>query len=242
MGPVTANIVTATDQLAVGSAFSITNNAINTIGADLEIQSFRQGNIAFQGGLIKMDTDGNMEIAGNLNILGEIDAVFGVFSGSLTSKALATSLISPLPGDDLTIKLSDDASSKSAKLRVTNGNNKEVLSINNKGDIISSGAATLSKLNFSLVGQAIATSLSEATATGSAGFATLRSGQPELTIKNPNVTSKSLIYITPFGDTNNKVLYLLRQVPQSTTEDGSFTVGVSGSTTQNVQFNWLIVN
>ncbi|MDO8335676.1 MAG: kelch repeat-containing protein [Candidatus Saccharibacteria bacterium] len=242
MGPITSPILTATDQLAVGSSFTITNNAINTIGTDLEIQSLRQGNIAFQGSLIKMDTDGNMQIAGNLNVMGEIDAVFGVFSGSLTTKALATSMISPLPGDDLIIKLSDGPSTPSGKLKVQNSQGQEVLSVNSQGDITASGAATLAKLNFNLVGQAIATSLSEAVATGSAGFATLRAGQPELTIKNPNVTSKSLIYITPFGDNGNKVLYLLRQVPHSETEDGSFTVGLSGTATQNIQFNWLVVN
>ena len=67
---------------------------------------------------------------------------------------------------------------------------------------------------------------------------TLKKNKPELTINNPNVTENSLIYITPFGDTQNKVLYLLRQVPSE-----SFTVGVSGiPATKDMQFNWLIVN
>jgi hypothetical protein len=190
-----------------------------------------------------MDTDGNMNIAGNLNLLGEIDAVHGVFSGTLTSPALATSLISPLAGDDLTIKLTDKQATEGSKLRIVDNQNKEVLAIDNKGNIVSSGAATLAKLNFNLVGEAQASTLTEAVATGSAGFATLRAYQPEITIKNPNVTSKSLIYITPFGDTNNKVLYLLRQTPQTEEDEGSFTIGVSGPLpTQNIQFNWLIVN
>jgi hypothetical protein len=190
-----------------------------------------------------MDTDGNMRIAGNLNVVGEIDAVHGVFSGTLTTPALAVGMISPLPGSDLTIRLTEDNASRSGKLRVTDSKGKEVLSITSKGDISASGTATFAKLNFNLVGEAQASSLTEATASGSAGFATLRSGQPELTIKNPNVTAKSLIYITPFGNTNNKVLYLLRQTPQTSDEDGSFTVGLSGTTApQNIQFNWLIVN
>ena len=190
-----------------------------------------------------MDTDGNMSIAGNMNVMGEIDAVFGVFSGSLTTRSLATGLISPLGGEDLTIQLKDGPSTPSGKLKIKDNSGKEVLSINSRGDILSSGSASLSKLNFNLVGEAQASSLTEAVATGSAGFATLRAGQPEITIKNPNITSKSLIYITPFGDTGNKVLYLLRQTPASPTEDGSFTVGISGQTpTANLQFNWLIVN
>lgn len=243
MGPITATDITAIDTLGVGSNFTISNNAVNTLGAELALQSLRQADITFQGGLIRMDTDGNMNIAGNLNLLGEIDAVHGVFSATLTTPALATSLISPLAGDDLTIKLTDKDASVGAKLRITDNQNKEVLAVDNKGNIISSGAATLAKLNFNLVGEAQASSLTEAIATGSAGFATLRANQPEITIKNPNVTSKSLIYITPFGDTDNKVLYLLRQVPQTDNDEGSFTVGASGTlSTQNIQFNWLIVN
>jgi len=243
MGPITATDITAIDTLGVGSNFTISNNAINTLGAELALQSLRQADITFQGGLIRMDTDGNMNIAGNLNLLGEIDAVHGVFSGTVSTPALATSIISPLAGDDLTIKLTDKQASEGSKLRITDNQNKEVLAVDNKGNIISSGSATLSKLNFNLVGEAQASSLTEAIATGSAGFATLRANQPEITIKNPNVTEKSLIYITPFGDTDNKVLYLLRQIPQTEDEEGSFTVGASGTLpTQNIQFNWLIVN
>ena len=243
LGPVTATQVTAMDSLAVGDSFTISNNAINTIGADLEIQSLRQGNIAFEGGLIKMDTDGNMNIGGNLSVLGNISASQGIFTDSVKAKALAVGIISPLPDSDLVIKLNDGVSTPSGKLKVQNNNGSEVLSINSRGDLFSSGSASFAKLNFNLVGQAEATSLTEAVATGSAGFATLRQGQPELTIKNSLVTAKSLIYITPFGDPGNKVFYLLRQVPNTEVEDGSFTVGVSGTpTTKDVQFNWLIVN
>ncbi len=240
MGPITSNILTATDQLSVGSSFTISNNSINTVGSDLAIQSLRQGDIAFEGGLIRMDTDGNMSVNGNFNLLGEIDAVHGVFSGTLTTASLATNLISPVGDSDISVSFKD------SKFNIQNSKSataSSVLTIDNKGNIQSSGSATFAKLNFNLVGKAEATSLTEAVATGSAGFATLRSGQPELTIKNHIITSKSLIYITPFGNTDNKVLYLLRQVPESETEDGSFTVGVSGPVpTHDMQFNWLIVN
>ena len=92
----------------------------------------------------------------------------------------------------------------------------------------------------------MATSDTQATATGSAGYATLKRNKPELTIINPNVTENSLIYITPFGDTQGKVLYLLRQTPEDPSQsgtEGSFTVGVSGlPSTQDLQFNWLVLN
>ena len=241
MGPVTSNILTATDQLAVGGNFTISNNAINTIGNDLELQSLRQGSIAFQGGLIRMDTDGNMIINGNLSLLGTITAVKGLFTGTLKAVALATDLISPLSSDsEISIDLHN------SKLNIHNSptaTGSAVLSVDNKGNLSASGSGTFSKLKFNLVGEAQASSLTEAVATGSAGFATLRAGQTEITIKNASVTQDSLIYITPFGNTNGKVLYLLRQTPQTEIDDASFTVGASGTTSpQNLQFNWLIVN
>src|SRR6185369_12126499 len=114
---------------------------------------------------------------------------------------------------------------------------------NNRGDLTSSGSATFSKLKFNLVGQAIASNGLTATASGSAGTAILKSNTTELTIMDPLVTSNSLIYITPANNTNNTVLYLMRQT--ANTSDGpvgSFTVGVSQPVPADTLFNWLIVN
>lgn len=241
LGPATFTSLTAMEQISIGDSFVIGDNAINTLGADLEIQPLRQGGVNFLAGLVKIDTNGNMDIAGNLNVLGNIAAQNGVFQGILSTQNLATELISPLASDsDISLKFQD---SKFNVQDSRTGSGSSVLSINNKGDVVSSGSGTFAKLNFNIVGQAHATSDLEATATGSAGFATLKKNKPELTIYNPNVTEDSLIYITPFGDTQNKVLYLLRQVPDSEFESGSFTVGVSGPViNKDIQFNYLIVN
>ena len=142
------------------------------------------------------------------------------------------------------IKLgNNNGASTSGSLKVANANGDEVLKISGEGNIVASGSATFDKLNFNLVGEALADTDTTATATGSAGFATIQRNKPEITIYNERITRDSLIYITPFGNTQNKVLHLLRQVPHSETADGSFTVGVSGlPATIDIQFNWLIVN
>jgi site-specific recombinase XerD len=115
-----------------------------------------------------------------------------------------------------------------------------------QGSASVSGTLTSRKINLSFAEQAFATSDVEAVATGSAGTAFLKQYRNEITIKNPNVTDKSLIYITPVGTTNNKVLYLLRQTsedPSLEGIEGSFTVGVNtASTTTDIRFNWIIVN
>ena len=112
------------------------------------------------------------------------------------------------------------------------------MAIDNLGNIIASGAGSFAKLNInSIVGSAFAISPTEVTATGSAGTARINAGRFEMTINNNLVTEKSLIYITPTSNTQNQVLYLLRQVPNE-----SFTVGIQSPTTADIPFNWIIVN
>ena len=122
-------------------------------------------------------------------------------------------------------------------LTVTNASGPAVFAVSEQGNVVASGSGTFSKLNLSPISKALALSSSEIIATGSAGIATISAYQSELTIRNSLVTEKSLIYITPNGNTNNEVLYLLRQVPNE-----SFTVGVNNQPKTDIPFNWLIVN
>jgi hypothetical protein len=102
---------------------------------------------------------------------------------------------------------------------------------------VASGAATFSKLNLGLIQPALAVSPTEFVATGSAGTANVSAYQTQVTINNSSVTDKSLIYITPTSNTNNQVLYLLKQVPGA-----SFTVGLQNQSFVPIPFNWIIVN
>ena len=115
-----------------------------------------------------------------------------------------------------------------------------------RGSFSASGSGTFNKLNLSLVREALAISDVEAIATGSAGAAIVKQYRSEITIKNQNVTENSLIYITPVGNTNGKVLYLLRQTAEDPLQagvEGSFTVGINiPSTATDIKFNWIIVN
>jgi hypothetical protein len=144
---------------------------------------------------------------------------------------LATNVISPLPGNDLSLNTGD------SNLKVMNASNAAVLSVNSLGDLVASGAGTFNKLNLSLVQPALAVSPTEVVATGSAGTANIVPYQTQVTIDNPSVTDKSLIYITPTSSTNNQVLYLLKQVPGT-----SFTVGLQNQSFTPIPFNWIIVN
>jgi hypothetical protein len=65
----------------------ITEDSIETLGANLSLQSLRQGGLSMMGGLIYIDTEGNIKAQGDLSVAGK----------------LAVNIISPLPTSDLTI-------------------------------------------------------------------------------------------------------------------------------------------
>jgi hypothetical protein len=208
-------------QLSVDGSLILANNSINVLGSDLSLQPLRQGGLSVMGGLFYIDTEGNLKVGGNAE-----------FAKNVTvGGTLAAGIISPLPGSDLSLNTGN------SNLNVNNASNSAVLSVNSLGDLVASGAATIAKLNLSLIQPAFAVSPSEVIATGSAGTTQITAHQTEVTIDNPLVTDKSLIYITPTSNTNNQVLYLLRQVP-----DQSFTVGMQNPNAISIPFNWIIVN
>jgi hypothetical protein len=208
-------------QLSVNGSLILANNSVNVLGSDLNLQPLRQGGLSIMGGLVYIDTDGNLKVGGNADFAKNV-TVHG---------ALATNVISPLPGNDLSLNTGN------SNLQVTNASSSSVLSVNNLGDLVASGAGTFSKLNLGLVQPALAVSQTEVVATGSAGTANIAPYQTQVTIDDPVVTDKSLIYITPTSSTNNQVLYLLKQVP-----DESFTVGLQNPSIAPIPFNWIIVN
>ncbi|PIZ97606.1 MAG: hypothetical protein COX79_01605, partial [Candidatus Levybacteria bacterium CG_4_10_14_0_2_um_filter_36_16] len=226
LGPATFNQITAIDSLSIGTNLTIGSNSINLLGEDLQIQPLKQGGISFLAGLVHIDTQGNLAVGGNADFAKDV-TVHG---------NLAANIISPLADKDLALNLPSSPIHDSSFV-IHNSSQSAVLAVNQAGDIVASGSGTFNKLNFALVAPAYALDDTTAIATSSAGTATLKQFKRELTIKNSLVTDKSLIYITPVGDTSNQVLYLLRQVAGE-----SFTVGVSTPAAKDVNFNWMIVN
>lgn len=221
LGASTFGSLTAIDQVAIGTDFILSEGAINTLGKKLELQPLRQGAISLMAGAVTIETDGRLMVSEN-----------AVFAKNVSVEgSLSVNTISALPGQRLSIQL------QNSNFAVQNATNSAVFEINPTGDVSASGSGTFSKLNFQLVGEALAANDLEAYATTSAGTATLKAYRPELTIYNALVTEKSLIYVTPSNNTDNQVLYLLRQVPNT-----SFTVGVSKVVDHDVTFNWIIIN
>ena len=177
-------------------------------------------------GLIYIDTNGNATFNSDVTIKGTLYA----------------NTVSPVPGNDLTVALgnnknSTNSSDLNSKFQILNSSGAAALTLNQSGDLTASGTGTFGKLNLSLVQPALAVSGTEVIATGSAGTASIEAHQTQLTIDNPLVTDKSLIYITPTSDTGNQVIFLQNQVPGK-----SFTVGIQNPSDKQIPFNWIIVN
>lgn len=166
------------------------------------------------GGLVSIDTQGNLTVAGTL----------------------AVGVLSPIPDSDLVVRLGPKTEGLDLSFIIQNNQEQPVFSVNHLGDVIASGSGSFTKL---ILNSSIANALSETQiqASGSAGVGTISARKTEVTILNPLVTKDSLVYITPKTETNNEVLYLLRQRPEE-----SFTVGIQSPAQKDVPFNWLMVN
>jgi len=259
LGPTSLGDVSIAGQLAIGGNFIITDNSINVLGATLEIQPLRQGNLSFMGGLLTLDTDGNLKSAGNAQFEKDV----------IVKGVLAANILSPIPGSDMVIQLPvisndvrsphgishDGRNDKGANLVIKNASGSSVLKIDQSGSITASGSGTFSDIfakAFSIVHGAQAdTSITETVATASAGTATIVAGETQRTIVSPYVTEKSLIYLTPASATQGTTPYISRQTSQTKEENGkqvltgdrgSFTIEIPQRLYSDIKVNWWIVN
>lgn len=231
LGPTSLTDVGVSGKLSVGGNLQISDNAIDTIGSDLNLQSLRQGNLSIMGGLIRVDTDGNLFAGGNANFAQNVNI----------AGRLAAGVIAPVPGSDVVVKLdsgnatSTDVQARQSTLAVQDQTGKTVASINQKGDVIASGSGTFANITI-VRGVQADTSLTETNADGSAGKGVITAYETERTIRTPYVTAKSLIYVTATSNTQQVTPYIARQTANS------FTVQIPSAVTKDITFNWWIVN
>ena len=234
LGTTTLGATSIAGSLLVDATVLIGENGIATIGEPLYIQKAKLGSVDIMGGTMVIDPFGNVLVNGNLAVTGDITV-----GGTLGVSDIRPSL------DDVSISLNKTASSSSfGKLLVMGTDNKPVASIDASGDasfagdLTASGSATVSKLNISLA-DSIASSQSGEIATSSAtiGTAIIPIGSTEVSIATTQVTNTSLIYVTPQSSTNNQVLYVKKKE-----ENEGFTVAIDNASSQDIRFNWWIVN
>lgn len=234
LGPSSFTDLSVQNQLSVGSNMKITETAINTIGSDLNLQPLRQGNLSIMAGLVVIDTEGGLSVSGN-----------ATFAKDVTIKGkLFANLLAPIPNQDLAVQLDNDTSNFAVKDKA--GTN--VVKINHLGDVIASGTGKFADVAANALnivrGAQADTSLTETVASGSAGWAIISANETERTIFTPYVKKESLIYITATSDTQGVTPYVARQIEDNKKQgiDGSFTIQIPESVTNDIKVNWWIVN
>jgi hypothetical protein len=188
-------------------------NSIDTLTSPLRIQSLAMAPVEIMAGLIKIDTLGNVQITGNLAVGGHIEGA------GLT-----------LQDRDITATISGSL------LTFQDSTGMDVASVNSSG---SASFANISTQGLTIAGATDATNSAVIngviTTNATAGSGVIASDRDEITIKNPNVTDYSLVYVTPTSSTANYVLYVKSKTP------GEFVVGFTNPIGIDVNFNWWIV-
>jgi len=191
----------------------LTVNSIDTLTAPLEIQSLAMAPVEIMSGRIKIDTEGNVTISGNLYVAGKIEAEGLVLSAQNTEEE---------NGSLLTLK------------------NTEGSDI---GSVSASGSAEFSQLasrKLVIAGADSATASAntqgEIETNASAGHALLAAQANEITIRSSAVTNKTLVYVTPTTSTQNNVLFVKAK------GDGYFKVGFIDAIDQDTEFNWWVID
>lgn len=228
--------------LTVDGGILIENSTISSLTDTLSLRAFNS--IDVMGGKLVVDSSGNLTIEGTLIAKG------GVITDSL--KPIGNTLTIDLSGDVLGASASGQPSAF-GKLLITGLNNEPIASISATGDATFSGVLTADKLN--ILKNAFEASASGATTSAqenlaqigvnapgiktqdSAGWAILPAGSAELIIFNPNITEKSLIYITPTSPTQNRTLFVADKKSWT-----YFRVALDSAISSDVKFNWWIVN
>jgi site-specific recombinase XerD len=233
LGPTSLAETSISSSLSIGQSMNLSDNSINTLTGDLNLQPLKQGNLSIMGGLVAIDIQGNLTVEGN-----------ATFAKDITVRgSLAAGIINPVPDKDLLFGLGTKNDNKPQSLVISNQKGEGVVNINQLGEIIASGSARLAGLKIVRGAQAD-TSFTETIASGSAGTATITANETERTIITPFVNEDSLIYITPVSDTQNVTPYIARQTMQdnATGSRGSFTIQIPRFVSKDIKLNWWIIN
>jgi len=217
------NSLSVTNSLTIGSDMVIqsviggdqlTMNSIDTLSSPLRIQSLAMAPIEIMAGLIRIDTEGNVQIAGNLAVAGRIKS---------SGLSLQEENLQATSAQGVVFNVQDAMGSAVATIDASGS--ASFGSISTPQLVIAGADATESG---TIINGVITTN-------STIGQAVIPAGVSEITIKNPKVTDYTLVYVTPTSTTENYVLYVKSK------KVGEFVVGFTNPISIDVNFNWWIV-
>lgn len=181
------------DSLILGNDLVVSSATINdlqlttidTLNSPLSIQSSASQPLYLMAGLIKIDTQGNVEIAGNLAVAGNIESS-GLILKSQAEKVLSIEDINE--SEVANITASGSAHFKSLQT--------DAFSI--KADSTATSSASFAGLIY--------------TSSATAGVTKIAEGSTQVILDNDNIKNNSLLFVTPKGSINGFTLYIKYQM------------------------------
>ena len=191
-------------------------------------------------GLLILDENGTATVNGNFIVEEDATIKGTLFADVLRSTELGNPLQVQVAG------ISDTNEVKKSRFEIIDELGSPVATISASGKAefaggLSVGTENLGTANTENTDGADRPVLSSSKTSGKA---TIPSGTKEITIRSGKIGKDSLVYVTPVGSTNNKVLYVKSQQEENSSEDrkGEFVVGFDEALDTDVQLNWWIVN
>jgi len=242
----------ATASMASIDYVSNSNPATST----LYLQSSGIGRIDLMAGLMTIDSSGSVIINGDIWIAGNVG-----IDGALSTNTLLTNLIESNDYDRPTqIRLgayvdengntiygevagdsTENTQLKQSRLEIIDERGAAVATISATGRAEFADGLGIGTEDLSGEAGQEETSVTHKTS----GRAKIEAGQQQIIIRSSKVSANSQIFVTPLGSTNNQVLYVKSQVaddPNTSDVEGLFIVGFDASASNDVLFNWWIVN
>ncbi|MGD9129705.1 MAG: tail fiber domain-containing protein [Candidatus Woesebacteria bacterium] len=245
-----ANTLGVNQTIALGDGMIFTPGSINyqPQAADAEIilriQPSGLGQISLLAGLMVLDESGQIVIDGDLTVTGKL-ASNSLEANKIEAKqTLLSNLIEAANYEEpVQIKIAgvatDSGEVKQTELQIVNEQGIPVASISAEGKADFSGGVGVDSEDLST------NDSTTVIAQKTSGKAKVKAGETQITIYSELVTEDSLIYVTPVGSTNNQVLYVKAQLaenPSTPAAEGKFIVGFDLVTSEDVEFNWWIIN
>lgn len=188
------NSLSVTNSIVVGSDLVISStidnqqlaiNSIDTLSAPLSLQSSAAQPIYLMAGKIVINTNGDVEINGNLKVAGNIETTQLNLKQNTNDKVLGVV-------DTAGAEVANITSSGSAEFRKLSTDTVELTN-----DPSATSSSTLNGVIY--------------TSNASAGQAEIPTGNSEVTVQNPSVKADSLVFVTQVGQSNNNTIYIKNQ-------------------------------
>lgn len=228
------------NQLLIGEGTQLSDGILSYLDSAnpaetvFEIQPHGQGTLSMMAGLLSLKSNGQVIVTGDLTVAGNVTV----------EDSLLTDLIQPTDfTNPLQVKIAGVAT-ESGEVRESRF---EIV------DELGTPVATISadgRANFAggigVGAQDLSGNENQAETTKTSGKAVVKQGQTEMVIKSEQITSETVVQVTPLGSTNNQVLYVKSITPENPTtseKEGQFVVGFDTALPdRDVQFTWWLLN